>query len=228
MSGLCTHHEGWGPLSPNRYDLTPCFEYSVFFGGIGAFAIAGFLTRIRYLIHHAKPHGLGRTAWIYWPTQIFMVVAAFAIWTLALQFFLTKNFPAVSAWSCIVMGTAWVAAVILNKYEHIYEIRSSSAIFAFYAASIGGAAAILKTALDPGSGTDYSITPLIAFTLALTAGFVVEAWPRGNTRVQRSSSVGMYGKANLLSRLTFWFFTPIISIGLKRIITADDISGQLP
>lgn len=224
---------------------------------MGAFAIAGFLTRVRYLIHHGKPHGLGRTAWIYWPTQIFMVIAAFAIWTLAFQFFSTKHFLAVAAWSCIVMGTAWVrwgvssyfndlnlirrkkltanflwfgqvAAVILNKYEHIYEIRSSSAIFAFYATSIGGAIAILKTALDPGSGTDYSLTPLIVFTSALTAGFVVEAWPRGNTRVQRSSNVGMYGKANIFSRLTFWFFTPIISIGLKRIITAEDISGQLP
>jgi ABC-type multidrug transport system fused ATPase/permease subunit len=121
-----------------------------------------------------------------------------------------------------------VAAVILNKYEHIYEIRSSSAIFAFYAISIGGALAILKTARDSGSGTNYSLVALIAFTLALTAGFVVEAWPRGNTRVQRSSNAGMYGKANLLSRLTFWFFTPIISIGLKRTITADDTSGQLP
>ncbi|KAG0306642.1 hypothetical protein BGZ97_000667 [Linnemannia gamsii] len=228
MSGLCTHREGWGPLSPDRYDLTPCFEYSVFFGAIGAVAIAGFLARTRYLRHRAKPHGLGRTAWIYWPTQIFMVAAAIAIWTLAYQFFTMKDSPTVFAWSCIIMGIAWVAAVILNKYEHIYEIRSSSAIFAFYAISIGGTLVILMTARDSGSGTNYSLVALIAFTLALTAGFVVEAWPRGNTRVQRSSNAGMYDKANLLSRLTFWFFTPIISIGLKRTITADDTSGQLP
>lgn len=191
-------------------------------------AIVGFLARVHYLTHNAKPHGLGRTAWIYWPTQISMIVAAVAIWTLAYQLFYMKDFPVVSAWSCTIMGVAWVAAAILNKYEHRYEIRSSSAIFAFYVTSICGALAILQTALSPGSGTDYSVTPLVAFTLVLTAGFLVEAWPRGNTQIQRSSNVGMYGKANLLSRLTFWFFTPIISIGLNRILTADDIKGQLP
>ncbi|KAF9148512.1 Multidrug resistance-associated protein 1 [Linnemannia schmuckeri] len=191
-------------------------------------AIVGFLTRIHYLARHTKPHGLGRTAWIYWPTQISMVVAAITIWTLAYQFFSMKNYSVICAWSCLLMGVAWVAAAILNKYEHTCEIRSSSAIFAFYVTSICGALTILQTALDPGSGTDYSVTPLVIFALTLTAGFVVEAWPRGNTRVQRSSSVGMYGKANLFSRLTFWFFTPIISIGLNRILTADDIKGQLP
>ncbi|KAG0078619.1 Multidrug resistance-associated protein 1 [Linnemannia elongata] len=228
MAGLCNHHEGWGPLSPDRYDLTPCFEYSVFFCGMATVAIVGFLARVHYLTHNAKPHGLGRTAWIYWPTQISMLVAAVAIWTLAYQLFYMKDFPVVSAWSCTIMGVAWVAAAILNKYEHHYEIRSSSAIFAFYLTSICGALAILQTAMSPGSGTDYSVTPLIAFILVLTAGFLVEAWPRGNTQIQRSSNVGMYGKANLLSRLTFWFFTPIISIGLNRILTADDIKGQLP
>ncbi|KAG9062305.1 Multidrug resistance-associated protein 1 [Linnemannia hyalina] len=208
--------------------MIPIIIHSVFFCGMATVAIAGFLARIHYLTHHAKPHGLGRTAWIYWPTQISMIVAAIAVWTLAYQFFAMKDFPVVSAWSCTLMGAAWVAAAILNKYEHHYEIRSSSAIFAFYVTSICGALAILQTALDPGSGTDYSVTPLVVFTLALTTGFIVEAWPRGNTRIQRSSNVGMYGKANLLSRLTFWFFTPIISIGLDRILTAEDIKGQLP
>ncbi|KAG0281240.1 hypothetical protein BGZ95_005610 [Linnemannia exigua] len=191
-------------------------------------AIAGFLIRIHFLIHHLKPHGLGRTAWIYWPTQGSMIIAATAIWTMAYLLFSTEEIPVIFAWGCVLMGAAWITAVILNNYEHIFEIRSSSAIFSFYVTSILAAVAILQTALDPGSGPSYPLAPLVVFALALSAGFIVEAWPRGNTRVQQLSSVGMYGKANLLSRLTFWFFTPIISIGLHRIITADDIKGQLP
>lgn len=83
--------------------------YSVFFGGMATVATVGFMTRIHYLTQHAKPHGLGRTAWIYWPTQISMIVAAVAIWTLAYQFFSLKDFPVVSAWGCTLMGAAWVS-----------------------------------------------------------------------------------------------------------------------
>ncbi|KAF9904659.1 Multidrug resistance-associated protein 1, partial [Lobosporangium transversale] len=57
---------------------------------------------------------------------------------------------------------------------------------------------------------------------------MVEAWPRGKTRVQRMSSAGLYAKANLGSRLFFTFYFPFIKIGLKRTITQDDILGQLP
>ncbi|KAF9127561.1 CD9 antigen [Mortierella sp. 14UC] len=213
-----------GPFSPERHDLTPCFEYSVLFGGTAAFAIAGFLTRTRYLTRHREPHSLGRTACIYWPTQLSMIVAATAIWTMAHLFYSIEDTPIIFAWSCVT----WTAGVILNHYEHKCEIRSSSAIFSFYVVSILAAVTILQTASDPGSGASYPLTPLVVFASTLTAGFSVECWPRGNTHVQQLSNIGMYGKANSLSRLTFWFFTPIISIGLQRIITADDIKGQLP
>lgn len=89
--------------------MIPIIIHSVFFCGMATVAIVGFLARVHYLTHNAKPHGLGRTAWIYWPTQISMIVAAVAIWTLAYQLFYMKDFPVVSAWSCTIMGVAWVS-----------------------------------------------------------------------------------------------------------------------
>ncbi|KAG0299954.1 Multidrug resistance-associated protein 1 [Dissophora globulifera] len=121
----------------------------------------------------------------------------------------------------------WALAVVLNKYEHDYEIRSSSAIFAYYAMSIASLLATIHTALDTGSRKPIVIL-LVALTSILTAGFIVEGWPRGSTRVQQLSGVGLYGKANLFSRLTFFFYSPIIKIGLYRTIKLEDLAGQLP
>ncbi|KAF9931657.1 Multidrug resistance-associated protein 1 [Mortierella alpina] len=126
------------------------------------------------------------------------------------------------------MGAAWALAVVLNHYEHLYEIRSSSAIFTFYTAAIAASLTIIKTALDlePTSGSIIKL--LTAFTSILAVGFVFEAWPRGRTQVQQRSGASLYGRANLLSRLTFFFFQPIIAIGLRRPLTQQDIMGQLP
>ncbi|KAG9323193.1 hypothetical protein KVV02_002982 [Mortierella alpina] len=228
ISDLCTHTEGWGPLSPNRYDLTPCFEYSVLFGAVSLIAILGFIVRIYYLTHHAKAHNFGRTAWIYWPTQLCMGFGALTAGTLSTAHFTSDASSPIFAWSCLSMGAAWALAVVLNHYEHLYEIRSSSAIFTFYTAAIAASWTIIKTALDLELTSGSIVKLLTAFTSILAVGFLFEAWPRGRTQVQQRSGASLYGRANLLSRLTFFFFQPIIAIGLRRPLTQQDIMGQLP
>ncbi|KAF9352691.1 hypothetical protein BGX26_009539 [Mortierella sp. AD094] len=200
----------------------------VLFGALSSLAIVGFVLRIYFLTHHGVAHNLGRTAWIYWPTQICMTLAAVIAWSLSLRFFLPSGDLPIAAWSSLSMGVAWALAMISNRYEHEYEIRSSSGIYAFYVISIASTLAIIKTTLDFESSGDWTIVLLIALTSVLTVGFVVEAWPRGSTRVQQLSGVGLYGKASLGSRLLFTFFLPFISIGLRRNLTQEDILGQLP
>ncbi|KAF9194402.1 Canalicular multispecific organic anion transporter 2 [Haplosporangium sp. Z 11] len=132
------------------------------------------------------------------------------------------------AWSCLGVGTAWAQAVVLNRLEHKYEIRSSDPIFSFYVAIITASLVIIHTTLDLEESQEPRHTLLIILVALLIAGFIVEAWPRGSTRVQQLSGACLYSKANLLSRLTFTFFQPIIVIGLRRKITAEDLLGQLP
>ncbi|KAG0326962.1 hypothetical protein BG004_002850, partial [Podila humilis] len=118
--------------------------------------------------------------------------------------------------------------VLLNHYEHKYEIRSSSALFAFYILAIGSTITIANTLIDLDTVQDTVSQLHISSALVLSAGFVVEAWPRGSTKVQQLSGASRYNKANLFSRLVFFFMWPVISIGLKRTITAHDIANQLP
>lgn len=68
----------------------------------------------------------------------------------------------------------------------------------------------------------------VAFFAINVLGFVIEAWPRGRTRVQQSSSASRYNKANLLSRTTFNFLGPIVSRGFKTPLTNKDIEGMMP
>ncbi|KAF9272124.1 Canalicular multispecific organic anion transporter 2, partial [Mortierella alpina] len=128
----------------------------------------------------------------------------------------------------LLFGLAWLIAVVLGHHEHLYSIRASDHLLVFYMNSILASLLVLRTMTNLGltEGTQFSIT--IVTTVCLVLGFVVEAWPRTNTKIQQQSRASAFEKANLLSRCTFQFFQPIISLSAKRTIVVDDIQNQLP
>ncbi|KAG0307447.1 Multidrug resistance-associated protein 1, partial [Dissophora globulifera] len=158
-----------------------------------------------------------------------MALAALTIavhgWTLHLD----GSSSSVAVLGSLGMAVAWLAAVVLNRSEHIYEIRSSTAIFTFYLVAMASTLVILRTYVDQSHpGSTPTIVTLIVFASLLLFGFIAEALPRGSTQVQRLSGATDYDKANIFSRLTFYFFQPIVTIGLQRTLTVQDISHLLP
>ncbi|KAI1317550.1 hypothetical protein EDD11_008244 [Mortierella claussenii] len=221
--------EGWGPVSPDRTDFTLCFEYSIFYAAFALAALVVFGTRVRYLRTTQQPHNLGRTAWIYWPTQGFMLLASFSMLLQCID----EIWSADAAFSHIIgsftMGLAWACGMILNYNEHKFSIRSSDSLFVFYVLAIVSCTFILHTqhSLDLQNQTAYHLN--ILFIVSLTLGFVVEAWPRGSTRVQQRSGAQDYEKANFFSQVSFWSFQPIISLAAKQqILHPADIVNMLP
>jgi len=71
-------------------------------------AIFVFLGRLWYLSSHGLAHHLGRTAWIYWPTQIAMTLAAGVIFGEAVILGKDEGASAVAVFGCLGMGVAWV------------------------------------------------------------------------------------------------------------------------
>ncbi|KAG9065094.1 Canalicular multispecific organic anion transporter 2 [Linnemannia hyalina] len=125
---------------------------------------------------------------------------------------------------------AWIAALAVNRLEHRFEIRSSTIIFLFYLTSIAATSIILHTHYDlqhNTTATTIQLLPLILAFFAQLVGFTVEAWPRGSTRVQLLSGAPEYDKANIFSRLVIHFFQPVVSIGIRRTLTADDTANLL-
>ncbi|KAF9150200.1 Canalicular multispecific organic anion transporter 2 [Linnemannia schmuckeri] len=81
--------------------------------------------------------------------------------------------------------------------------------------------------LQHNSTTTIQFLPLILALIVQLVGFTVEAWPRGSTRVQRLSGAPEYDKANIFSRLVMYFFKPVVSIGIRRSLTAEDTANLL-
>ncbi|KAF9542241.1 hypothetical protein EC957_002193 [Mortierella hygrophila] len=213
-------------------------------------AIFAFRSRNRYLTktRGKPPHRYGRTGLIYWPSQLFLIVAWCAI--LALSYSLGTG-PYIATADGLLMSTPLVLialwyALILNRNEHKYEIRSSDTLFVYYLVTLFGSGLALFILfsehdwspirqMDPPPIFEYKMDPfryLLVFIGAIGLAFFFEALPRGRTRVQRESKaqegLTAYDQANWYSRLTFHFLQPMMSLGAKRTITVEDLDEKTP
>ncbi|KAF9124124.1 Multidrug resistance-associated protein 1, partial [Mortierella sp. GBA39] len=222
-SGYCGDQEGWGPTSPNRVDLTPCFESTILSTLPACLAVTAFLYRTWKLHRNGQAHGLGRTNLIYWLGQSFMLVSMVV---LIVRAALSGSDSPATVLASASMAVAWLFAMVLNKFEHLYEIRSSTAIYSYYLVSIVAGAITTRTlsALPSRSST----TLYYVYYGSIILGFAVEAWPRGNTRVQQDSNASSYEKANIFSRYWFHYIQHLISDGYKRPLQAPDVQGMMP
>lgn len=65
---LCGNEEGWGPLSPFRYDFTPCF-IDVWVASVAVFGLVFGLGAIVWLVKTKKPTEAGK-GWHFWTKQV--------------------------------------------------------------------------------------------------------------------------------------------------------------
>lgn len=65
---LCGNKEGWGPLSPHRYDFTPCFM-DVWLSAVAVFGIVFGAGAIYYLVKHKKSAEVSKN-WHFWVKQV--------------------------------------------------------------------------------------------------------------------------------------------------------------
>jgi hypothetical protein len=65
---LCGNKEGWGPLSPIRYDFTPCF-IDVWVASVAVFGIVFGSAAITWLLKHRKPAALAKGLH-FWAKQV--------------------------------------------------------------------------------------------------------------------------------------------------------------
>lgn len=65
---LCGNEEGWGPLSPIRYDFTPCF-IDVWVASVAIFGIVFGALAVWWLLRYRRPTAIGKD-WHFWAKQV--------------------------------------------------------------------------------------------------------------------------------------------------------------
>ncbi|KAG0225880.1 hypothetical protein BGW41_004478 [Actinomortierella wolfii] len=223
-----------GPLDPNpgNVDLTACFENTALLGVPAILATGVFIAKIYDYQRNGTQHNLGRSGLIYWPSQIAKVVAILAL----LEFLLTTDFWQLSPlFACGTLILAWIASLALNHQASLYEIRSSTELFIFQLYSVLASLVVLRTLYreDQERKTladldDIGFKAFTHYTVAVVTAFIIEAWPRGHTKVQIQSGANAHDKANWFSRITFHYIQPIISLGYQRPLETSDVSNTMP
>ncbi|KAF9909398.1 hypothetical protein BX616_011195 [Lobosporangium transversale] len=224
---FCHDQEGWGPTSSLRPSLTPCVENTILLTLPSLILLIAMVHTTFNMWRYGKPHNLGRTNLIYWPTQFFMLASIVALIARAVLLKQMDYAPATML-STISLIVAWASAIPLNYFQHQQGVRSSDLIFALYFFSIVASAINIRTMSLIGQTHEDQFVAFVTFFGLNILGFIIEAFPRGRTQVQKKSQVGRFEKANLASRISFNFLQPIISKGYKVPLTAQDIDGMAP
>ncbi|KAF9962914.1 Canalicular multispecific organic anion transporter 2 [Modicella reniformis] len=202
LGAFCNDEEGWGPTSNLRPDLTPCVENTILQTLPSLTLIIAFVHKSFVMWRTGKPHKLGRTNIIYWPTQALMLASAVALIVRA-AVLKNEDYAPATMLSTICMTVAWLLAIVLNHFQHEQEIRSNDYVLAYYVLSITASAINIRTmALLDQAGQDQ-FKAFAAFFGINILNFIIEAWPRGRTQ-------------------------PIISKGYKEPLTPNDIEGIMP
>ncbi|KAG0225881.1 hypothetical protein BGW41_004479, partial [Actinomortierella wolfii] len=176
-----------------------------------------------------RPHGLGVTLAIYLPSQICMVGACASLIARAILIVQESSswLPA-AMFSTVIMAFAWGVGTILNHLQHRYAVRTSNSLLLYYIFALAGAAISIRTMHDTRQTHLGSFTAFCFYFAFIFFGFMIEAWPRGRTAVQKKSGASAYERANLISRLWFHYIQQIVALGYRRPLQIADVQGLLP
>ncbi|KAJ2042756.1 hypothetical protein H4S04_007127, partial [Coemansia sp. S16] len=233
-----------GPWSPTReLDLTPCFEHGVITPVLNLLFIGLAFYRLKQLqVLYALPSSYTKTA-VYGvklvlASVIAAAVAAELLFT-AVMLPLSGVFNVLTI-SLLIQIAAYVVAIRLHYYEQTRARQSSDLLLLYWLTTIIVSLVVLRTDL----GARYA--PLVThpavraarYTMLLStiALFCAELWPRklaeyvlaedGDEDVVSASRFGVRAPvedANIFSRLTFSWMSPLLKLGRRKQVSEGDL-----
>ncbi|KAI1359531.1 metal resistance protein YCF1 [Xylaria arbuscula] len=233
---LCGNAEGWGPLSPFRYDFTPCFiDLWVFV--VAAFGLICGPLAIWYVLRKQKAVAVNK-GWHFWTKQSLLVlVAADVVVQLVIQFL---NFPGIwfgdFRFLTTLLTLVSLGVIFAVQWLEHDRSRNANGVVLFYWLLLLIAYAVKLRSLVSQQlyekNLAYFITYVIGVGLSLCAFLSEWLWPKQDSAyealIDEEGVECPVEYATVFSRLTFSWMTPMMRFGYKQFLTEDDLWGLSP
>ncbi|KAF7543595.1 hypothetical protein G7Z17_g10612 [Cylindrodendrum hubeiense] len=230
---LCGNEEGWGPMSPHRYDFTPCF-IDVWIAAVAAFGLFIGALAVWWLTRKQHNESMVKNTQFYFKQTLLAIIIADIAVQLAIQIINYPNiwFGDFRVWTTALTILSMFVIFAIQWLEHS-RIRYPSGVALFYWLFLLLAFAVkLRSLISQQlyeTNLPYFITYCVGVGLSLVEFLVEWLWPR---------SVGPNGYevideeeecpveyANVFSQLTFSWMTPLMQYGYKVFLAEEDLWG---
>ncbi|KAL8890967.1 MAG: hypothetical protein Q9215_001968 [Flavoplaca cf. flavocitrina] len=226
---LCGNAEGWGPISPFRYDFTPCF-LDVWISTVAVFGLALGPGAIWYLLKRRVPSPVTKN-WHFYAKLL--VIAGLLLATAVQACLQVEALPALwlgdfRFWTSILTLCSLLVIGCIQYLEH-WRSRQPNGVVLFYwlllliAYSVKLRSLISQKTFE--NRIAYFATFCVTFGLAALE-FVLEYFVP-----KKQSAYDALGDddecpieyADVFSMLTFGWMTPMMKFGYKEFLTQDDL-----
>ncbi|GAW21801.1 hypothetical protein ANO14919_113260 [Xylariales sp. No.14919] len=230
---LCGNEEGWGPLSPFRYDFTPCFV-DIWIFVVAAFGLVGGPLAIWYVLRKQKTVAVCKD-WHFWTKQslLVLIIADIAV-QLVIQIL---NFPGVwfgdfrfltTLVTLISLGVIFTAQWL----EHNRSRNANGVVLFFWLLLLIAYTIKLRSLVSQQlyeKNVAYFITYTVGFGLSVLEFLFEWLWPKRasayDVLIDEDGVECPVEYATIFSRLTFSWMTPMMKFGYKQFLTEEDLWG---
>jgi ATP-binding cassette subfamily C (CFTR/MRP) protein 1 len=229
---LCGNKEGWGPLSPHRYDFTPCFiDVWIAIVAVGGLALG--LGSIWFLREQQKLYPTKNVH--FWLKQTLLVALIVdVVLQLAIQI---VNFGSIApgdfrVWTTVLTIASLFVVFSIQWLEHS-RLRHAHGVALFYWLLLIIASAVKLRSLVSqqlyAQNLTYFVVYCVGFGLAVFEFLVEWLWPRdvnkdGYEAIEEEEECPVE-YSTVFSRLTFDWMTPMMKRGYKVFLTENDLWG---
>ncbi|KAI9760216.1 MAG: exo-1,3-beta-glucanase [Chaenotheca gracillima] len=226
---LCGNVEGWGPLSPFRYDFTPCF-LDVWIASVAVFGIAFGAAALWWLLKRQKPQPVTRN-WHFFAklTVIGLLIIATALQaSLQIEYYPHVWMRDFRFWSSVLALASMAVIFVVQYFEH-WRSRNPNGVVLFYWLGLLIVYAVKLRSLISQQVYDTHLPYFVTFcvSLGLAALELILEW----LVPKKQSAYNAVGDdeecpieyANVFSILTFSWMTPMMKYGYREYLTEDDL-----
>ena len=226
---FCGNAEGWGPLSPFRYDFTPCF-LDVWISSVAVFGILMGAAATWYLMKRRTPSTVG-TNWHFFAK---LSILGALIITTALQACLQiEALPGVwfgdfRFWTTTITILSLGIIGFVQYIEHWRSRQPNGVVLFYWLFFLIGYGVKLRSLIAQETfktNLPYFVTFCVSYGLSIVEFGLEYLVPKKQSAYDALGNEDEcpYEYADVFSILTFSWMTPIMKYGYKEFLTQDDL-----